>query len=127
MKVSETFSILCPSLDSQVHYFPGTCGAHHPPSSSTRYETIKMKILEGQVCHVRLCVYFALTVGGAHDRVFARLVIITVVVAVMVVGVNGAIVDVVFVVVVHKFFFACFAVDSMFVTGDMGHKLARSA
>ncbi len=31
-KASETFLFLCPSLDSQVHYFLGTCEAHHPTS-----------------------------------------------------------------------------------------------
>ncbi len=46
---------------------------------------------------------------------------------VMVVDVDSAIFDVVFVVVVCEFFFACFVVDPTFVTGNLGHKLARYA
>ena len=59
--------------------------------------------------------------------VFAQLVVANMTAIIMVVDVDDAIFDVVFVIVVHKFFFACFVVDPTCVTGDLGHKLARYA
>jgi hypothetical protein len=56
-------------------------------------------------------------------RVFVQLVLATVAAIIMVDDVDGTIFDVVFVIVVREFFFACFVVDSMFAVGDLGHEL----
>ena len=78
------------------------------------YETLKMIIFERRLCRACVRARFALTVG-AHYRVFARLVIATVAVIVMVVHVVCTLNIVVVVVVVRKIFFACFVIDSTFV------------
>jgi hypothetical protein len=92
---------MCPSLDSQVHYFPW------------EYETLKMIIFERRLRRACICARFALTVG-AHYRVFVRLVVAAVAAIVMVVQVVCTL-NVVVVVVVRKIFYACFVIDSTFV------------
>ncbi len=60
-------------------------------------------------------------------RVLARFVVATMMAIVMMVDVDVAIFDVVFVVVVREFLFACFVVDPTFIMGDLGHELAQYA
>ena len=83
--------------------------------------TLKMIIFEMRLCRVRA--HFALTVG-TRNRVFVWLVVTTVAAIVMVVHVVRTINVVVVVIVVREIFFACFVIDSTFVTGDPGHELA---
>jgi len=87
-----------------------------------------MIIFERRLCHARVHVCFALTVGACY-RVFARIVVATVVGIVMVVVVHVVCTLNVLVVVVvaHEIFFACFVIDSTFIAGDPGRELARYA
>ncbi len=64
--VSKPISFLVPFHAPQVHYFLGTCEAHHPIYFSLGYENYSMMIIfERRLRRARVHVCFTLTVGGS--------------------------------------------------------------